>query len=138
MRENTNQKNSKYGHFSRSVTFSFTLRFSSTLQYLSLCTGKHLIHFWPKLLFYTPKGFLVFSGSAKREHWPEMAYILYSILQQTCWTLRNSEINRSIGTKWINPFHANVPFLYPPVFSDIEMGHWREMGKLIEKVVNFI
>ena len=35
----------------------------------------------------------------------------------------------------INPFHANVPFLYPmktfgfPTFSGtLEMGHWREKG----------
>ena len=37
-----------------------------------------LAHFWRMLLFYTPWkhqktfGFLVFSGSIKREHWPEM------------------------------------------------------------------
>ena len=39
----------------------------------------------------------------------------------------------------INPFHANVPFLYPletleslwfsDVFRGMEMGHWREKGE---------
>ena len=38
----------------------------------------------------------------------------------------------------INPFHANVPFLYPlkmsenqrfsDIFEDMEIGHWREKG----------
>ena len=38
----------------------------------------------------------------------------------------------------INPFHANVPFLYPlkmsenqrfsDIFGDMEIGHWREKG----------
>ena len=38
----------------------------------------------------------------------------------------------------INPFHANVPFLYPlkmsenqtfsDIFLDMEIGHWREKG----------
>ena len=37
-----------------------------------------LTHFWPMFPFYTPwkqqktKGFLVFSGGIKSEHWPEM------------------------------------------------------------------
>ena len=38
--------------------------------------------------------------------------------------------NGNITTKWINPFHANVPFLYPlKTFSEgMEIGHWREKG----------
>ena len=38
----------------------------------------YLTHFWPVFPFYNPrkhqetKGFLVFSGGIKWEHWPEM------------------------------------------------------------------
>ena len=44
-----------------------------------------LTHFWPMFPFYNSskhqkkkKGFQVFSGSIKLEHWPEMNYILFS------------------------------------------------------------
>ena len=41
--------------------------------------------------------------------------------------------NEIIGQKWVNPFHTNVPFLYPLktfgflTFSGgLEIGHWRK------------
>ena len=50
-------------------------------QYVKWCKIINMYilgHFWPMLPFYTPrkhqktKGFLVFSGGIKWEHWPEM------------------------------------------------------------------
>ena len=52
--------------------------------------------------------------------------------------LENTEINENISTKWMNPFHFNVPFLYPLKTSEnqrfltftgvVKIGHWREKG----------
>ena len=50
-----------------------------TYLYLSSVIYEVLIHFWPMFQFYTrwkhqkTKGFLVFSGGIKWEHWPEVS-----------------------------------------------------------------
>ena len=76
MWENTDQKNSEYGHFSLNGIFlPWTFSFHrDTCNQL----GCSLTRFWPMFPFYTPwklqKKFslLVFSGSIKWKHWLEM------------------------------------------------------------------
>ena len=70
MRENTNQKNSEYGHFSRSASFM------NLFEYVWII---YLIHFLPLVSPNTPykhlktSGFLIFSWGIDRELWHEMS-----------------------------------------------------------------